>query len=50
MSAHRVSHSNLKTKRRQLPNLRKMRIKISGKIKTVNVCTRCARTLLKKVA
>jgi large subunit ribosomal protein L28 len=41
ISANRVSHSNLKTKRRQLPNLQKKKVKIEGKIKSVYVCTKC---------
>lgn len=30
-----------KTKRRQLPNLHKVKLNINGSIKRVNVCSRC---------
>ncbi len=36
-----VSHSNIKTKRRWLPNLQKVRIMVDGAPKRVNVCTKC---------
>ncbi|MGE5576922.1 MAG: 50S ribosomal protein L28, partial [Syntrophothermus sp.] len=38
---HLVSHSNIKTKRRWLPNLQKVRIMVDGVPKRVNVCTKC---------
>ncbi|NLW10231.1 MAG: 50S ribosomal protein L28 [Firmicutes bacterium] len=39
----RVSHSNIKTKRSWLPNIRKLRAKINGTNKTIKICTRCLR-------
>ncbi len=40
-TGHLVSHSNIKTKRRWLPNLQKVRIMVDGVPKRVNVCTKC---------
>lgn len=42
--ANSVSHSNRKTKRRQLPNLQRKKIKIEGKTETWKICTRCLRS------
>ncbi len=40
-----VSHSNIKTKRRFLPNLQSVRHQFEdGEVRTVNVCTRCLRS------
>lgn len=40
-----VSHSNIKTKRRFLPNLQNVRHQLpSGEVKTLSVCTRCLRS------
>jgi large subunit ribosomal protein L28 len=39
-----VSHSNIKTRTRWLPNLKKMKAVINGNTETVRVCTRCIRT------
>ncbi len=36
-----VSHSHVRTKRRTLPNLQKVRAKINGSVKTISVCTKC---------
>ncbi|HOJ92142.1 MAG TPA: 50S ribosomal protein L28 [Dictyoglomaceae bacterium] len=36
-----VSHSHRRTKTRWLPNLHKVRAVVNGKVKTINVCTRC---------
>jgi large subunit ribosomal protein L28 len=46
-SAHSVSHSNIKTKRRQLPNLqlRKIWWEEEGKFVTLRLSTRALRTL-----
>jgi large subunit ribosomal protein L28 len=38
---HSVSHSQRKTKRRFNPNIQRVRAKISGTSKRVNVCTGC---------
>ncbi|MGE4296609.1 MAG: 50S ribosomal protein L28 [Desulfovibrionaceae bacterium] len=40
-----VSHSNIKTKRRFLPNLQQVRALLpSGQVKKITVCTRCLRS------
>ena len=41
---HNVSHSNIKTKTRWMPNLQKVRAKIDNKVKRILVCTRCIRS------
>lgn len=38
---NKVSHSNIKNKRRFMPNLQKVRILIKGKPSREYVCTRC---------
>jgi large subunit ribosomal protein L28 len=42
--ANRVSHSNIKTKTVQRPNLRRVRALVNGTPKRLRVCTRCLRT------
>jgi large subunit ribosomal protein L28 len=37
----RISHSHRVTKRRQYPNLQKVRVRIEGKIKRIFVCAKC---------
>ena len=39
-----VSHSNIKTRTRWLPNLKRMKAVINGATQTLRVCTRCIRT------
>jgi large subunit ribosomal protein L28 len=39
-----VSHSNIKTKTRQQPNLQRVRAKIGGSNRRIRVCTRCIRS------
>jgi large subunit ribosomal protein L28 len=39
-----VSHSLRHTKRRWMPNLQTVRIKINGQVKRATVCTRCLRS------
>lgn len=39
-----VSHSNIKTRTRWLPNVKRMRALINGNTETIRVCTRCIRT------
>ena len=48
--AHKVSHSNIKTKKRQLPNLQMRRIwwEEEGRYVTLKLSTRALRTLNKK--
>ena len=42
--AHNVSHSNIKTKRVQRPNLQRVRAQIEGSVRRIRVCTRCLRS------
>ncbi len=44
ITGHNVSHSNIKTKTRWLPNLQTMKAVIGGTTKTIRVCTRCIRS------
>lgn len=39
-----VSHSNIKTKRTQKPNIRRVRAVVNGTVRRVRVCTRCLRS------
>ena len=39
-----VSHSNIKTRTRWLPNLKRMKAVINGTTQTIRACTRCIRT------
>ncbi len=41
ISGHRVSHSNIKTKRRWKPNLQNIRILYKGKVLKKYVCVKC---------
>ncbi len=43
-SGHNVSHSNIKTKRRFLPNLQRVRALVDGRVRRVRICTRCIRS------
>lgn len=36
-----VSHANNKTKKRSLPNLQRIKIKVGGTVKHIQSCTRC---------
>ena len=38
-----VSHSHRRTKRKTLPNLHVMTVRIDGKNKTMRLCTKCLR-------
>jgi len=42
--ANNVSHSNIKTKRVQRPNLRRVRAMVNGQRTRVRICTRCLRS------
>ncbi len=44
MSGNKVSHSNIKTRTRQKPNIQKVRALVNGRVKRVHVCTRCLRS------
>jgi large subunit ribosomal protein L28 len=39
-----VSHSNIKTRTRWLPNLKRMKAIVAGTVRTMRVCTRCIRS------
>ncbi len=43
-SAHNVSHSNIKTKRKQRPNLHRVHVIKNGETQHLRVCTRCLRS------
>jgi large subunit ribosomal protein L28 len=42
--ANNVSHSNIKTKRRQRPNLQNVRVLQNGRRVRMRICTRCLRS------
>jgi len=42
--AHKVSHSNIKTRKWQNPNLQAVRAVVDGQVKRVRACTRCIRS------
>lgn len=44
VSGNRVSHSNIKTRTRWLPNLQSMKAVIKGTTQTVKACSRCIRS------
>ncbi len=37
----KVSHSNIKTKRKWRPNIHKLKVMINGTPRRANICTRC---------
>lgn len=46
-----VSHSNIKTKKKQQPNLQRVHAVVDGKRTHIRVCTRCLRSgLVEKAA
>ncbi|MCH6560370.1 MAG: 50S ribosomal protein L28 [Ignavibacteriaceae bacterium] len=44
MVGNNVSHAHNTTKRRWLPNLKKIRAKIDGQVKRIRVCTQCIKS------
>jgi large subunit ribosomal protein L28 len=44
MVGNKVSHSNIKTKHNQYPNIQRVRAKVKGKVVRLTVCTRCLRS------
>jgi large subunit ribosomal protein L28 len=44
MSGHNVSHAHNLTKRVWNPNLQRVRALVDGRVKNIDVCTRCLRT------
>jgi len=50
MVGHNISHAHNVTKRRWLPNLQKVRVKIDGNTRRMLVCTQCIRSgVLEKI-
>ncbi len=47
MYGNNVSFSQRRTRRRFVLNVQRRRIAINGSMRTVNVCTRCVRTMSK---
>jgi len=43
-SGFQVSHSHIRTKRTWAPNLQRVKADIDGKVKRINVCTRCLKS------
>jgi large subunit ribosomal protein L28 len=41
---NKVSHSNIKTKKVQLPNLQRVHAMVDGSPQRIRVCTRCLRS------
>ncbi|HLG20286.1 MAG TPA: 50S ribosomal protein L28 [Bdellovibrionota bacterium] len=41
---NKVSHSNNRTRRRWLPNLKRVHVIVDGVSKTIRLCTRCIRS------
>jgi len=44
VTGNNVSHSNRKTRRRWLPNLQKVKVKVNGETRRIKVCTRCIKS------
>src|SRR5438105_1420711 len=44
LKAHKVSHSNIKTRKWQQPNLQPVRAIFEGQVRHVRACTRCIRS------
>ena len=44
VTGNQVSHSNIKTRTRWLPNVQKMKAVVEGTTKSVKVCSRCVRS------
>ena len=44
LSGNRVSHSNIKTRRRQRANVQRLRARVDGRVARVAACTRCIRS------
>ncbi len=43
-TGNNVSHSNRHTRRRFMPNIRKIKVEHKGTVRTLKVCTRCLRS------
>ncbi|MBI5509703.1 MAG: 50S ribosomal protein L28 [Deltaproteobacteria bacterium] len=44
MIVNKVSHSNIKSKSRQNPNVQRVRVVVDGTAKRLHVCSRCIRS------
>jgi len=44
VAGNKVSHSHRISKRNWAPNIQKVRVRVNGTPKTLNVCTRCLRS------
>ncbi|MFQ5708053.1 MAG: 50S ribosomal protein L28 [bacterium] len=44
MVGNNVSHAHNTTRRRWLPNLKKVRANVNGRVKRILVCTRCIKS------
>jgi len=44
MAGHKISHAHNVSKRRWLPNLQKVHVKVKGTPKGMMVCTQCIRS------
>ncbi len=44
VTGNQVSHSNIKTRTRWLPNLSDLKAVVNGTTRTVRVCSRCIRS------
>jgi large subunit ribosomal protein L28 len=44
LKAHKVSHSNIKTRKWQEPNLQNVRVMLEGRVQRARACTRCIRS------
>jgi large subunit ribosomal protein L28 len=44
ISGYKVSHSNIKTKRKWMPNIKKVRAVVNNQTKRINVCTVCLKS------
>lgn len=42
-----VSHSHIRTKKRSIPNLHVITVRVDGKNKTMRLCTKCTRIVRK---
>jgi len=47
MNSNLVSHSNIKTKTLQQPNLLNLKLLINGIMQKVKICTSCLKTYMK---
>jgi len=44
LSGNSVSHANNATKRKWNPNLQRVRARVEGRVRNIDVCTRCLRS------